>query len=404
MKDISTHLHYLENYPATKIHFTKGYSFSALNAEREFEEQRSNFFRTHERMDDYMETREGLDLMNSGFQEYMFAFADPDNLPWYVSRIVFWISSFLLISWPLRVLIEYKTAFVHVHVHKVFGVNYPDSNGGLISRDMTMESCELEMTIKNNYTMVPSYSEALLMEGDTDERQQQSYGAVTTHGANIPLVHLGNSICVAPGLNSTYISSSWQTTSLSPPCDSNQGTTHDNIQTNGYIPLETEQRQSSACSSTASVPGIRHQRKRRSGKRRRQSHPDPITNQDDKKQIRMVHSATLEPGGNRDLASLPSLGNMLCSAARHVTGNELELNQHKCEASTVMEIHTPGRTQPLHTSSQSRTTSPPAYELALVMRISNPSIVASDHQQAMVRTSGADHDGALPFELMKTPL
>ena len=132
-----------------------------------------------------METREGLDLLNVSFKEYMIAFADPHNLPWYVSHIVFWIASCLLLSWPLRVLIEYKTAYVHYHVHKLFGCNYldPYSGGGTMSRVSTMGSSELEMNIRNNYTMVPSYSEALLM--DCAGHNPSANGYIPLTGANV---------------------------------------------------------------------------------------------------------------------------------------------------------------------------------------------------------------------------
>lgn len=47
----------------------KGYYFS------EFEDQRSRFFAEHERFDDFMEMREGLDLIGvSSFKEYMVAY------------------------------------------------------------------------------------------------------------------------------------------------------------------------------------------------------------------------------------------------------------------------------------------------------------------------------------------
>lgn len=41
----------------------------------EFEDQRSRFFAEHERFDDFMEMREGLDLIGvSSFKEYMVAY------------------------------------------------------------------------------------------------------------------------------------------------------------------------------------------------------------------------------------------------------------------------------------------------------------------------------------------
>lgn len=164
MKDASASLSGLEKFPATKIRFTKGYSFLCSEAEYEFDEQRNRFYRDNERRDDYVETREGMDLLNVNFKQYMIAFRDPDNLPWYVSHLIFWIASFLLLSWPLRVIIEYKTAYVHYHVQKVFGTNYVEND--IIPTPMmrvnTMGSSDLEVLLQNNY-IAPSYSEALLM-------------------------------------------------------------------------------------------------------------------------------------------------------------------------------------------------------------------------------------------------
>lgn len=192
IKDISKSLGNLEGYPATKIRLSKGFSFATVEAENEFEDQRSNFFQEYERMDDYMETREGLDLLNiNTFKEYIIAFADNDNLPWYVSHKAFWFASLFLLSWPIRVLIEFKTAYVHYHVHKLFGVNYVDSSfcPGQISRVSTMGSSDLEMTISNNYTIVPSYSEALLMEVCTPNSAQDIHGNITFSHTTIPRSH-----------------------------------------------------------------------------------------------------------------------------------------------------------------------------------------------------------------------
>ena len=330
MKDSSKNLTNLENFPATKIKFSKGFSFSAYDAEQEFEDQRSHFFRTHERIDDYMETREGLDMMNTNFKEYMIAFADPDNLPWYVSQIVFWLASFFLMSWPLRVLIEYKTAHVHFHIHKMFGCNYPDTNYsvGQMTRVSTMESSELEMNIRSNYTMVPSYSEALLMECSNNDRQHQGYGAVTTPNGSIPLVHLGNSICIAPALNSTYISGNMHAGTLGPAgCIQNghvQGTTYQNVHANGYIPLAdrdmSNNHQCANNSSSETLPSVqRRQRRRRKRKRRRQSYTDAILGPSDNEAFEGIESeqrqtitsftsttSTPESPSERDSLTLPS--------------------------------------------------------------------------------------------------
>ncbi|GFQ81781.1 transmembrane protein 151B [Trichonephila clavata] len=82
VKDISKKLIDLEKHPATKIRFSKGFAFANLDAANEFDEQRRRFFHENERLDDYMEMCEGLDLVGVNFQEHMVAFAEPHRLPW----------------------------------------------------------------------------------------------------------------------------------------------------------------------------------------------------------------------------------------------------------------------------------------------------------------------------------
>ena len=129
----------------------------------------------------------------------MIAFKDPNNLPWYVSHAMYWAASVLLLSWPLRVVIEYKTAHLHYHIHKLFGSNYLEGEGhameaGPLSRVSTMNSAELEMSIRNNNVIVPSYSEAVLCgddDGDDEDdsssllqRQRTGYGAIKKGAAS----------------------------------------------------------------------------------------------------------------------------------------------------------------------------------------------------------------------------
>ncbi|XP_015427645.1 PREDICTED: transmembrane protein 151B [Myotis davidii] len=83
----------------------------------------------------------------------------------------------LTLSWPLRVLAEYRTAYAHYHVEKLFGLEGPGSassaGGGLspsdellpplthrLPRVNTVDSTELEWHIRSNQQLVPSYSEA----------------------------------------------------------------------------------------------------------------------------------------------------------------------------------------------------------------------------------------------------
>ncbi|XP_070299744.1 transmembrane protein 151B-like [Salvelinus sp. IW2-2015] len=137
-----------------------------------------------------MEAREGMHLKNVDFREHMLAFPDPAWPPWFSRRRMYWLISALMLSWPLRVVSEYRTAYVHYHVEKLFGeneeVNDNDSTemgnyrsgqengqrGGprlrVISRVNTVDITELEWHIRCNQQMVPSYSEALLMDLNTN--------------------------------------------------------------------------------------------------------------------------------------------------------------------------------------------------------------------------------------------
>lgn len=61
------------NYEGVKSkHNFIGFAFANVEAAAEFEDQRSRFFGEHERYDDYMEMKEGLDLSYlPHFKEYM---------------------------------------------------------------------------------------------------------------------------------------------------------------------------------------------------------------------------------------------------------------------------------------------------------------------------------------------
>ncbi|GFY01058.1 transmembrane protein 151B [Trichonephila clavipes] len=143
------------------------FAFASLDAASDFEEQRMRFFRENERYDEYMEMREGLDLLGVDFQEYMITFAGKDKLPWYVSQATFWVFSLLLLSWPLRVVIDSQTAYVHYQVTKLFGSNPAapsNTRENQMSRNSTADSVEMERLIENQLNYAPSYSEAVLYD------------------------------------------------------------------------------------------------------------------------------------------------------------------------------------------------------------------------------------------------
>uniref|UniRef100_A0A668A1Q0 Transmembrane protein 151Ba n=1 Tax=Myripristis murdjan TaxID=586833 RepID=A0A668A1Q0_9TELE len=162
VKDISKHLLGLEGFPITRLRFTKCFSFANVESENSYLTQRARFFTENEGLDDYMEAREGMHLKNVDFKEYMIAFSDPNNLPWYASNSVFWAAAAFTLSWPLRVLTEYRTACVHYHIEKLFGFDYvpvtPSEERPYcrhIPRVNTIDSTELEWHIRSNQQLVP---------------------------------------------------------------------------------------------------------------------------------------------------------------------------------------------------------------------------------------------------------
>ena len=79
---------------------------------------------------------------------------------------MFWLASVVLLSWPLRVLVQYKIAYVHYYIHKVFGVV-----GSQRSASMS-NSCS-DVALPSNNTLIPSYSEAMRLDhcGRTESTQ-----------------------------------------------------------------------------------------------------------------------------------------------------------------------------------------------------------------------------------------
>nr|XP_012231128.1 PREDICTED: uncharacterized protein LOC105677243 isoform X1 [Linepithema humile]XP_012231129.1 PREDICTED: uncharacterized protein LOC105677243 isoform X1 [Linepithema humile]XP_012231130.1 PREDICTED: uncharacterized protein LOC105677243 isoform X1 [Linepithema humile]XP_012231132.1 PREDICTED: uncharacterized protein LOC105677243 isoform X1 [Linepithema humile]XP_012231133.1 PREDICTED: uncharacterized protein LOC105677243 isoform X1 [Linepithema humile] len=169
VKDISKELILEPKIPITKIMLTKGFAFSNIRSATEFEEARSRFFAEQELSDDYMEMREGLDL---GYNVNTMLVAVLGN-PWFANRYVYWCLSALLLSWPLRVIIEYKTQYADYQVTKLFGVNYDTPTSG-----EPIHTSMSQLSQPGSYMLAPSYSEALLMEpatprSDEPERSQE---------------------------------------------------------------------------------------------------------------------------------------------------------------------------------------------------------------------------------------
>ncbi|XP_028251659.1 transmembrane protein 151B [Parambassis ranga] len=187
MKDVSRDLRGLEGHSATRLRFTKCFSFTEAGPENDYLNQRARFFSEVEGLDDYMEAREGMQLKNVDFRDSLIAYVDPDRMPWYSSQVAFWLAALLMLSWPLRVLIEYRTAYVHYRIEKLFGLEYTHSSpspldenrpvgniGCVIPRVDTLDSTEMEWHIRCNRQVVPSYSEAMLLNLSTGNSLQDT--------------------------------------------------------------------------------------------------------------------------------------------------------------------------------------------------------------------------------------
>ncbi|XP_050524714.1 transmembrane protein 151B-like [Daktulosphaira vitifoliae] len=130
--DISDYLIFHQRSPLVKIEFSKGFAFARPRHAEEFESARNEFFSAHESIDEHMEKKEGMDLAGVEFDEYISA----GRFPRLVNTITYWLCSFLLLSWPYRVYVNYNTSYASYTVTKLFG----------------------------QVRMIPSYSETMLID------------------------------------------------------------------------------------------------------------------------------------------------------------------------------------------------------------------------------------------------
>ncbi|XP_015119172.1 uncharacterized protein LOC107042588 [Diachasma alloeum] len=169
VKDISKELTMDAKIPITKITLSKGFAFSNMRSATEFEEARSRFFAEQELRDDYMEMREGLDLgYNFNASTTLVAVL---GRPWFTNSYVYWCLSALLLSWPLRIIIECNTQYADYQITKLFGVNYDTPTSG-----EPIHASSSQLSAPGSYMLAPSYSEALLMEpaGPTSSSSEQA--------------------------------------------------------------------------------------------------------------------------------------------------------------------------------------------------------------------------------------
>ncbi|XP_023288790.1 uncharacterized protein LOC111673860 [Orussus abietinus] len=173
VKDISKDLIIDPRIPITKITLTKGFAFSNMRSATEFEEARSRFFAEQELRDDYMEMREGLDL---GYNFNTTSLVAVLGNPWFTNCYVYWCLSALLLSWPLRIIIECNTQYADYQITKIFGVNYDTPLDG-----EPIHASSSQLSAPGSYMLAPSYSEALLMEPSVGPDQNQETEMVPSY-------------------------------------------------------------------------------------------------------------------------------------------------------------------------------------------------------------------------------
>jgi TMEM151 family len=149
---VSSVIQGLDKSALTRIHFSKSFVFFTATAAKEFEEQRKSFFRDYQTRDDYMEMREGMDLMDIDFPDHVIVVRDLDGVPWWRRKWTFILAVLFLQAAPLRIFLALRTATLHYNVLKVFGMDERESNWVLPGETFGEE------------LLPPSYSEIMLGE------------------------------------------------------------------------------------------------------------------------------------------------------------------------------------------------------------------------------------------------
>ncbi|OQV23033.1 putative Transmembrane protein 151-like protein [Hypsibius exemplaris] len=172
-RDVSSVIRGLDRTPLTRIHFNKSFVFFTQTAAKEYEEQRRSFFRDCQPRDDYMEMREGMDLMDIDFPEEVIVVRDLDRVPWWRRKSTFMVAVLCLQAAPLRILLALQTATLHYNVLsgtrlkwvlfslpylQVFGMDERESNWPGPPGLGSFHADEPDL-------LPPSYSEIMLHEG-----------------------------------------------------------------------------------------------------------------------------------------------------------------------------------------------------------------------------------------------
>jgi len=210
LRDRSAPLVDLEAFPVTWLRILCQFSFGSATARRDFARQRDEFHDANRTRDRHVDFRQTLGLLaTSGGGGHVawsrdMAVYNPDvGRPWYTSVAVYWLASLLTLSWPLRVVIQCRTATLDYTVHKVFDCRDPAASSrddddvisvtsletSTSSSSSSCGNCSINsdgassdsagsVLVDADCVLVPSYSQAILMDTrtfadhKTDRRRQ----------------------------------------------------------------------------------------------------------------------------------------------------------------------------------------------------------------------------------------
>lgn len=97
---------------AIRINFNKKFCFANIRTANEFCCARNEFIQRTTLSSpscDFVQFEQGFDLERIHFRNALIALPDPQAQPWFASSVMFYFCSFFLLSWPLRILLEYNT-------------------------------------------------------------------------------------------------------------------------------------------------------------------------------------------------------------------------------------------------------------------------------------------------------
>jgi len=199
--DCSAPLVHLEAFPVTWLRISCQFSFGSTTARRDFRRQRDAFYGMNRTRDRHVDFRQMLNLLatsgaHMAWSRDMVVYNPDVGRPWYTSVAVYWLASLLTLSWPLRVVLQWRTATVNYTVHKVFDFHsdvmprsrqYDDvisvtsldnsscTNGNCTINSDSIGSDSESVLVDADYVLVPSYSQAILMETQTLDNCKMSH-------------------------------------------------------------------------------------------------------------------------------------------------------------------------------------------------------------------------------------